>query len=168
MNFLTKAFVSVLSTIALSAPAIAGSFGDIDSLISLIKQTGTTVTFNSNRYDSNCLNRAGYYSFKKDVTDLLVVCTDQVNKNDPDAVWETVSHEATHVMQACTGAHLFKPEFHPRIFRALSTKAPHYSKMIDTQYSGAHAIAEGEAFYMELQAPANVISVFKKACANLL
>ena len=164
MNVITKILASVLATVALSSPVSAGSFNDSKQLMTLVRKTGTLVSFNRNSFDEHCIGKAGYYQFIKDVSDFLVVCTDQVNTDDPDELWEVLSHESTHVAQACVGSMLFKETYRPRIFRSLATKAPHYAKMIDNQYSGNHAIAEAEAFWMELQAPSTVLSVVRKAC----
>ncbi len=150
--------------LGIESPVLAGSFNDSRQLISLIKSTGTVVSFNNNSFDKACRNKAGYYQFIKDVNDVLVVCTDQVNTDDPNELWEVLAHESTHVAQTCLGSMLFQETYHPRIFRSLATKAPHYAKMIDQQYSGNHAIAEAEAFYMELQTPSDVLSVVRKAC----
>ena len=165
MNAL-KLLASVLATAAISLPVSAGSFNDSKQLINLIRSTGTPVSVNSNTFDELCPGKAGYYHFEKNVSDILVVCSDQVNVDDPHELWEVLSHEATHVMQACLGSTLFVDAYTPRIFRTLSTKAPHYAKMIDNQYSGDHAIIEAEAFYMELQSPTVVKDLFTKACLN--
>ena len=164
MNALTKLFASVLATAAISLPVSAGSFDDSKNLINLIESTGTQVSFNQNSFDKHCPGKQGYYVFEKDVQDILVVCRDQIDENDPHAVWEVLSHEATHVAQACVGSTLFANEYMPRIFRTLSTKAPHYAKMIDHQYSGDHAMFEAEAFWMELQPPSTVLAIVDKAC----
>lgn len=166
MNVITKILASVLATAALSSPVSAGSFNDSKQLATLVESTGTLVSFNTNSFDKTCPGKAGYYQYIKDVSDVLVVCTDQVNTDDPDELWETLAHESTHVAQACLGSMLFQESYHPRIFRSLATKAPHYAKMIDNQYSGDHAIAEAEAFWMELQAPSTVLAIFRKACTK--
>ena len=164
---ISKLLTTVLAAVVLSPLSVsAGSFNDSKELIELIKTTGTHVSVNTNSFDKNCPGKAGYYQYIKDVSDVLVVCEDQINKHDPHELWKVISHESTHVMQACKGRNLFKESYLPRIFRTLSTKAPHYAKMIDTQYSATVAIKEAEAFYMELQPPADVMQMFKLACLS--
>ena len=164
MKLIPSAVAAVIASLSFAMPSLAGSMADSEQLINLVEKTGTKVSINTNRYDQSCIGKAGYYSYTSETNDLLVVCSDQVNVDDPNEFWEVVSHEATHVMQACTGSTVFKEHMHPRIFRALGTKAPHYSKLIDTQYSGNHAIAEAEAFWIELQPPADVLGIFAIAC----
>jgi hypothetical protein len=158
-----KLFAAAFAALAIATPAQA-STADVRQLMDLIKQTGTTISFNTNRQDSHCINNAGYYyldhdSNQKVKTDLLVICRDQVDLNNADKVWEALSHEATHIMQACTGDTAFTEEDHPTMFRELNRKAPHYSKLVDN-YHGRDARYEAEAFWMEL----HVIGYFKDIC----
>ena len=127
-------------------PASAGTHQDIITFINIIKETGTKFSINPNSFDKLCEGKDGYYQYIENVSDVLVVCSDQVNIKDPHDFWETLSHEATHVMQACRGGNIFSESYMPRIFRTLQTKAPHYARMIDTQYSTDHARHEAEAF----------------------
>jgi hypothetical protein len=166
MKKLLPAIAALACSISVTLPAIAGSHRDVQELAEMIKSTGTTVSFNDNRYDKNCLGLMGYYHFEKDKSDILVICSDQVNLKDSDEVWETLAHEATHTMQACNGGPIFKSTYHPRIFRALGSKAPHYAKMIDNSYAGDKAIIEAEAFWMELQTPEVVKKLFYTYCIH--
>ena len=71
---------------------------------------------------------------------------------DPDAVWEVLVHEATHVMQACYGGPVMKDSYVPRVLRELQETAPHYYATLQ-QYRGDHKRIELEAFWMELRTP---------------
>jgi hypothetical protein len=159
-------FGALLSAVAVAAPLSAqASMADVEAYIDLIQQSGTQISFNENSFDKNCIDRAGYYHLDPGKQDLLVVCVSQVDEKDPDAVWEALAHESTHIMQACSETgYVFKPEYHPRIVRHLQSKAPHYSKMIDTTYKGRSQLQETEAFYMELQPPSDVMGAFTKLC----
>ena len=96
-----KRIFTVLAGLAIAAPVNATSWTDVNTLTDLVKQTGTTVEAR----DCNREGLQGYYHFDPDQDiDLLVVCKDNVDMSDSDAVWEVVAHEATHVMQACMGA----------------------------------------------------------------
>ncbi|MFM7314066.1 MAG: hypothetical protein ACKO0M_13020 [Cyanobium sp.] len=159
-----KLVTSLLAALAIAAPAQAGTV-EADQLLGMIESTGTTISFNSNKFDPDCAaGKAGYYVFEAKVQDLFVVCKENINVKDGDELWETVSHEATHVMQACNGGLVFEESYLPRTFRELDRKAPHYSKLINDQYTGAAATHEAEAFWMELQPPADVLAYFEQAC----
>ena len=56
---------------------------------------------------------------------------------DSDAVWEVVSHEATHVMQACNSGPVIKDSMVPRVLRELQETAPHYYATLQG-YRGDH------------------------------
>ena len=157
-------FLHIATTLfLLVTPATAGQV-ETTQLLDLIESTGTTVSFNTNTFDESCVGKAGYYSFEADVEDLFVVCSDNVDTDDPDALWEAVAHEATHVMQACLGGLVFDQEYLPRTFREIERKAPHYAKLLDDKYTGKDTALEAEAFWMELQPPAEVINYFNQAC----
>ena len=165
MNF-RQAFLPLLAALSFAAPVQAGT-ADANTLIQMIKATGTQVSFNSNHFDKNCISNTGYYAFEPKVDDLLVVCTDQVDVNDGEALWEVVAHEATHIMQACIGDDVsFQEEDHPAMFRQLSTRAPHLMARIDNGYHSRSARSEVEAFWMELQTPAVVMEYFTNTCID--
>ena len=119
-----KRILTVLAGLAITAPVNATSWTDVNTLTDLVKQTGTTVEAR----DCETERLQGYYQFDKEAgIDLLVVCKDNVNMSDSDAVWEVVSHEATHVMQACMGGPVLKDTYVPRVLRELQETAPHLS-----------------------------------------
>ena len=162
-----KLLATAFAALAIATPAQAGT-DDILRLMDLIKQTGTTISINTNRQDPDCINKAGYYYLEHDrnqkvKADLLVICSDQVDLNNTDKVWEVLSHESTHIMQACTGGTAFTENNHPTMFRELNRKAPHYSKLVDN-YSGRDARYEAEAFWMELQPEEDVIGYLEHTC----
>jgi hypothetical protein len=161
-KFFTATAAAILA-IGSALPSQAGSRQDAMTLINLVKETGTVVSMNSNSFDPNCKDNAGYYVFQKDVEDAMIVCRDQVNVKDPNELWETVAHESVHVAQACNGGAYFKPQYHPRMLRELRSLAPHYAKMLQG-YRGDHQLKELEAFWAELQTPETVISMVKSAC----
>ena len=166
MNKLFTATAAALLAIGTSLPAQAGSHQDALKLMNLVEKTGTTVSINSNTYDKNCIDKAGYYSYVKDKIDVLIVCEDQVNIKNADELWETVSHEAVHAAQACNGGTYFKAKYHPRMLRELRSLAPHYSKQL-MRYRGDHQLKELEAFWAELQTPETVIEMVETACFDV-
>jgi len=166
---LFKTFAAAATAMACCAatalPSNAGSFRDSLSLIDLVKGTGTKVSFNSNSFDPSCEGRAGYYSFVEDEEDVLVVCTSQVDEENPDELWEAIAHETMHIAQACNGFEPVSPaKYHPRLLRELRTLAPHYAKMLVTTYSGEHQLLELEAFWAELQPPETIKQLFTLVC----
>jgi hypothetical protein len=113
-------------------------------------------------------NHAGYYENDGRGRDRLVICQRSVNLGDVEAVWEVMAHEATHIMQACTGAGAIADAHLPATYRELKTLAPHYAKLIDTSYPSADRRLEAEAFWMELQPPTVVLELFRRNCAPFL
>ena len=163
MNKLFTTAAAAFLTIGAALPSQAGSLQDSLTLMNLVKETGTTVSINSNTFDKNCTGKHGYYLFQKDAKDLMVVCEDQVNIKDADELWETVAHESVHVAQACNGGAYFQAKYHPRMLRELRSLAPHYADQL-MGYRGDHQLQELEAFWAELQAPETVISMVTAAC----
>ena len=83
--------------------------------------------------------------------DRLVICRRQVDLGDLEAVWEVMAHEATHIMQACTGTSAIADDLMPRLYRELQTLAPHHAKLVGTRDRRSDQRLEAEAFWMELQ-----------------
>ena len=145
-------------------PAQAASLEDIRQLENLINASGTETIVSG-----DCPpNHAGYYENDGRSIDRLVICKRNVDMGDVDAVWEVMAHEATHIMQSCTGTTAIADELMPRTFRELQTLAPHYAKLISTQYRSAEQRLEAEAFWMELQTPPVVMELFQRNCAAFL
>lgn len=152
-------FASVLAALSFALPASASTWTEINQLATLVKDTGTQIL------EIKCKDgRAGSYEYNQELSiDRITICTDTVNMEDPDAVWEVLVHEATHVMQACNGDHVIKLEYHPRVLREIKAHAPHYYGLITT-YTDAHKLRETEAFWMELQSPNVPLKWFVDYC----
>jgi len=140
--------------------AEAASLEEIRQLEDLINAAGVVTQVS----DQCPANHAGYYERDNAGRHRLVLCQNVVNLADVEAVWEVMAHESTHIMQACTGTTAIADESMPRTFRELRTLAPHYAKLIDLGYPSGEQRQEAEAFWMELQAPATVISLFRNLC----
>ena len=155
-----KRIFTVLAGLAISAPVNATSWTDVNTLTDLVKQTGTTVEARACQREG----MQGFYQYDQEAgIDLLVVCSNVVDMSDSDAVWEVVSHEATHVMQACIGGPVLKDTYIPRVLRELQETAPHYYQTLQ-QYRGDHKRYELEAFWMELRAPNVVHEFLDRSC----
>ena len=143
-----KLLTAAIASLAIAAPSMATSWTDIENLTSLVEETGTVVEA------IDCPEgRLGFYQYdKQNNIDRLVICKNNVDTKDPDAVWEVVAHEATHVMQACQGGPVIKDTHVPRVLRELQETAPHYYAVLQ-EYRGDHKRVEIEAFWMELRTP---------------
>lgn len=157
---------AALTAITFANPAQAASQADVEALMKIVEATGTSVSLNTNHFDKSCLGRAAYYTYEEDVEDILVVCTDHVDTNDPDAMWEAIAHEATHVAQACQGGPAVADAYRPRMYRELQTMAPHYSKQVTQDYASDDQLVEVEAFWMELQHPTFVMEFIVASCTK--
>lgn len=146
-----------------AVPAKADSWKDVEDLIEMVKSTGTKV-----QKTSDCDGQTmGYYQPpRKDGSgDRLVFCINNLDIEDVSAVWEVLSHESAHVMQACQGGLIWKDEFHPRMIRNLKNVAPHYYQILQ-QYRGKDRMIELEAFDMELKTASEVKELFLDVCSR--
>ena len=155
-----KQIFALVAGLAFAAPVSAASWNDINRLKDLISNTGTTVDF----IKCGVVKYYGYYHFDAEKKiDNLVICKNTVDFNDPDAVWETLAHEATHTMQACIGGPIIKDSRVPRVLRELQELTPHYYRLLQS-YDGSHKRSELEAFWMELRTPEFVVDMFVQHC----
>ena len=153
----------LLGLLALQPAAKADSWKDIEDLIEMVKSTGTKVQ-KTGECEGNTL---GYYQPpRKDGSgDRLVFCTNNLDMEDVSALWEVLSHESAHVMQACNGGLIWKEEYHPRMIRNLKNVAPHYYQILQ-QYRGGDRMIELEAFDMELKTASEVKELFFDICSR--
>ena len=143
-----KTIIALLAGLTIAAPSSATSWADVNELQNLITDTGTKIQ----KLDCPEVIQ-GFYQFDKDKSiDRLVYCKNNVDMTDPDAVWEVLVHEATHVMQTCYGGPVMKDTYVPRVLRELQETAPHYYAALK-EYRGDHKRVEIEAFWMELRTP---------------
>lgn len=145
------------------APVQAASAADVRELVGLIKGTGTQVVYDDCSKDAPGV--FGFYAFNKEKgIDALVLCSNQINMDDPNEVWDTLSHESVHVMQACNGGNnIIKLEKHPSVLRELQDSAPHLYQTLQ-MYTGRDKLVEAEAFWMMLRSPSLVKEWFTKFC----
>ena len=140
-------------------PVMASTWADTQELKDIVESAGTTVSY------SVCNpNVQGHYQINTAINlDQITICKNNIDLDDPHAVWEVMAHESIHVAQACLGENVFIDNYIPRIFRSLRTEAPHYIKILD-QYTSEYRVLEAEAFYSELITPGDVKAIVKKAC----
>ncbi len=156
--------IALLGLSLLNPPGRASSLDDIRRLENLINASGSETVVSAQCPPEH----AGYYENDGKGIDRLVICRRNVDLGDLEAVWEVMAHEATHIMQSCTGTSAIADELMPRTYRELQTLAPHYAKLLGTRYRSADQRLEAEAFWMELQTPELVLALFRKNCARFL
>ncbi|MFM7266205.1 MAG: hypothetical protein ACKOZW_11570 [Cyanobium sp.] len=161
-----KAPLTTLAVVAslLVAPGHAASLEDISTLEQLVNGAGVVTVV----ADDCPPSHAGFYELDARGQHRLVLCRNGVDLADLEAVWEVMAHEGTHVMQACTGSAALQDTQIPRTLRELRSLAPHYAKLLDEGYHPRDQRLEAEAFWMELQAPDQVIALFERNCAGWL
>ena len=156
--------IGLLGLPMLNCPAGAASLDQIRRLENLINASGSETVVSA-----QCPpDHAGYYEHDGKGIDRLVICRRQVDLGDLEAVWEVMAHEATHIMQACTGTSAIADDLMPRLYRELQRLAPHHAKLVGTRYRRSDQRLEAEAFWMELQPPELVLALFRHNCVRFL
>lgn len=113
--------------------------------------------------------RLGKYDYKVNakgevLIDRVSVCTNEVDITDTAFVWEVLSHEATHVAQACKGVGV--TGISAKELQSGVANRYDLNELKET-YSQEHWDAEVEAFYMEDAPKRDVIALVKDACTSL-
>lgn len=147
------------------APVAATTLDHIQRLERLINAAGTETLLSSSCPEDH----AGYFESGGPAgTGRLVLCANTVDLADSQAVWQVLAHEATHVMQSCTGATAIADRLMSRTYRELQLKAPQQIWLLSEGYADADRRLEAEAFWMELQSPERVLEIFRRHCAARL
>ena len=95
-----------LTAIALCASFIAPAYATptVTALFAAIKATGTSIVVDGEQCNNKTL--MGHYTYVKDVRDQMDLCVAN-HKGDSAELYDTILHEAVHVVQACKGDNLF-------------------------------------------------------------
>ena len=152
---------ALLAGTCLTPGALAGTWTDIDALKEAVGKTGTSIV------EERCADKStqASYEFVKDKIDQITICINNIDKDDPDAYWEALAHEATHVMQACTGDYAIDDKYISRIYRELQSVNP--TSVGDIQsYGSWDKRQEIEARWMEFQQPGDVIDLLISNCSE--
>ena len=145
-----------LVTISLAlVPSAAGAtnWESIDRLRLLLKRSGVQVV----QRDCNQRGLQGLYNHGSDT---IVIC--RVHSN-PQAVWNTLAHEATHRMQACRGGAITDPSHHRSMAQALAKRSPQDLASLRL-YPASQRAGELEARYTAQLPPSQVIQLFERYC----
>lgn len=160
-TWVAPAIILITSCLA-GLPAIAGTWTDIETLKEELKKTGTKVL------ELKCKEKEmmSYYEFEEKKTDQIVICVNNIDKDDPDEYWESLVHEATHVMQACTGDYALNDKTISRAYRELQAINP--TSVDDIQgYGSWNKRQEVEARWIEFQTPEFAIELLKGNCEGV-
>ena len=107
-----------------------------------------------------------YYEFEDKKLDQIVICVNNIDKDDPDEYWESLVHEATHAMHACTGDYALNDKSIARAYRELQAINP--TSVEDIQaYGSWNKRQEVEARWMEFQTPEFAIELLKMNCKEV-
>ena len=131
------------------------TWADIDNLRTLLMAHGTRVL------QQDC-NQRGLQGLYHDRSDTIVIC--RVHRT-PQAVWNTLAHEATHRMQACAGGSITDPSQHRAMAQALATYEPEEWRSIAI-YPREQQLSELEARYTARLAPDQVPRLFRRYCGG--
>jgi hypothetical protein len=110
---------------------------------------------------SDC-RQPGLQGLYHNSSDTIVIC--RVHR-DPQAVWNTLAHEATHRMQACAGGSITKPSHHQSMARALASHAPEEWRSLRI-YPSDQQLSELEARYTARLPPETVARLFRRYCGG--
>lgn len=134
-------------------PQALASWSDIDALRSSLEASGSRVV------QRDC-GRRGLQGLYHQPSGTIVVC--RVHR-DPQGVWNTLAHEATHRMQACAGGPITRASHREGMARALAVWAPQELRSLQA-YPAGQQLAELEARYTARLAPAQVLQLFRRYC----
>ena len=126
---------------------------ELSQVLKAVESTGTEVRYYDQACDSEGM--AGFYEFGPNV-DRLVVCTrNQLNHSD---LFDTVRHEAIHVVQACYGGPLLPLERYIE-------DASHATHAAVADYPKDHKHIEYEAWHLaEVLHEDDVVKLIDKFC----
>ena len=150
---LTAPIPSGLAQVVRAPSSRPPNWADIDNLRSLLTAHGAKVL------QQDC-NQRGLQGLYHDGSDTIVIC--RVHR-DPQAVWNTLAHEATHRMQACAGGSITDPRHHQAMARALASYEPQEWRSIAI-YPREQQLSELEARYTARLPPEQVPRLFRRYC----
>ena len=141
----------------LSAPLKAQTWKAIDALRNKLTSSGVKVV------QRDCARRGlqGSYHPKSDT---LTVCR---NHRNAAQVWNTLAHEATHRMQACSGGSITQPQHHSMMSRVLRREARQEWRSI-MAYPRSQHLAELEARYTARLPAHDVLKLFDRYCGTTI
>ena len=152
-----KKLLAVLAAVAMPTAVSAQTQRDVNELIELIAGADTRVEFKS------CGRRSHGYFRMLDGETLIAICTEETPLSNTALVWETVSHEATHLMQWCFGGNIVKDEHLEDIISETTEANPSFPRII-MMYPESDRRSETEAFWMETKSPEFVKYNLKRYC----
>lgn len=140
-------------------PLYASTWSDVAALQAALKAINTDLK-ESNDCEKGLL---GAYQYEKGKYDEVVICINNIDKDDPEQYWEVLSHETTHAMQACTGGYALNDGFINSAYRELKVMNPTATEEM-AEYGSWDKRQEVEARWMQMQTPQDVIALLEANC----
>ena len=108
---------------------------ELSQVLNAVRTTGTEVRYHHERCDK--VKTAGFYKLTADV-DLLVICTrNNLNLSD---LFDTVRHEAIHVVQACNHGPVLDRDYYSK------NSSQEHKTFVQDNYPAEYHHHELEAF----------------------
>ena len=127
---------------------------ELSQVLQAVERTGTEVRY----YDKECEDRrvAGFYQLNTHVDRLVVCPSNQLNHSD---LFDTIRHEAIHVVQACKGDTILPYDYY------IENASDRVKNTVLDNYPESHHHIELEAFHAaEVLSEDNVIELINKFC----
>ena len=130
---------------------------NIEKLTGYLNETGVPVL-----YKDDCKDRVlGFFS---PMNRQVVLCSNNLNLDDRGEVWQTLVHEAVHVMQACNGGIFSDKEQFKYMEGQLTAHQMASYLTIHSSYAPKSYEEEVEARFYEIQFPEKVLEDYDKLC----
>jgi hypothetical protein len=128
----------------------------LSQVLDTVRQTGTEVRYHHAKCSTT--EAAGWYRLSANV-DRLVICPDnQLNHSD---LFDTVRHEAIHVVQACNAGPILPYDYY------IKNAPQHIKDRVFSNYPKQHHHIELEAFMSaEYLNEDDVVKMLNKFCFN--
>ena len=128
---------------------------ELSQVLKAVATTGTEVRYHDEQCNSGKLS--GFYRIGPNVDDLVICPHNQHNHSD---LFDTIRHEAIHVVQACNGGKAILPYDY-----YIKNATDETKRRVFTQYPKAHHHVELEAFHAaEFLNEGNVVELINKFC----
>lgn len=126
----------------------------LSEVLKVVQQTGTEVRY----YSPKCETKvAGMYSIGPNIDRLVICPSNQMNHSD---LFDTIRHEAIHVVQACKGGTILPYDYYLKNApNSVKEDVAHYPKDEETQHIELEAHMGAEQLSEK-----QVINLLKKYC----
>ena len=127
---------------------------ELSQVLDAVRNTGTEVHYYDQRCDTHKV--AGFYQLNANVDRLVICPSNQRNHSD---LFDTIRHEAIHVVQACNGGAVLDREYYSK------NTDPDIQKWVQQNYPEQHHHVELEAAMgAKYLSEGDVIKLINKYC----